>query len=381
MAYTLDISLALGSGKAGLSDLRAQLMDTAGADVGSAVSTGFSGVGAGNYLWHYAAFPDNHRGGVRFYSNAAPTTVLAFVALNPEEAEIHIICFGTVGGSADNSVQLIGGSSTNDFYNGCWVRITSGTGAGQVRLIIDYSGSGTSATIYPNWTVNPSLGDTYTVLPVAGVSDAITVTQLLGGVSINNAGIAMASFDADTLPILVWAARALTMIEADGAVYRYTANALELAPASTLSVSDILSAVVPASYAPGTVGYNLGRMSTGRVTVSSIVAASGEVRIVQGDDYYATDGRSIDFTGDDPNQWPDLTGSSIVLHVSDGTLSVNGSVVTPTGTQQIRFQPTSSQTTQLAEGTYDFRAVATLSNTHVVTLIEGRILVADTESS
>lgn len=88
MAYTLDTALVLGPAKTGLSDLRAQLVDTSGANVGSAVSTGFVEIGtSGNYLWHYTAFPDAHRGGVKFYSDAAPSTILAFVAINPEEAE------------------------------------------------------------------------------------------------------------------------------------------------------------------------------------------------------------------------------------------------------------------------------------------------------
>lgn len=88
MAYTLDIAVILGSPKTGLSDLRAQLVDTAGSNVGSAVSTGFVEIGtSGSYLWHYASFPDGHRGGVKFYSAAASSTILAFTAINPEEAE------------------------------------------------------------------------------------------------------------------------------------------------------------------------------------------------------------------------------------------------------------------------------------------------------
>lgn len=87
MAYTLDFALDLGPAKAGLSDLRAQLVDTAGSNTGSAVTTGFTEIGSGRYLWHYASFPDGHRGGVKFYSNAAPSTILAFASLNPEEAE------------------------------------------------------------------------------------------------------------------------------------------------------------------------------------------------------------------------------------------------------------------------------------------------------
>jgi hypothetical protein len=87
MAYTLDIGLALGTSKAGLTDLRAQLVDTAGASVGGPVSTGFSDQGQGCYLWHYASWPDGHRGGVKFYSNASPSVTLAFAAINPEEGE------------------------------------------------------------------------------------------------------------------------------------------------------------------------------------------------------------------------------------------------------------------------------------------------------
>lgn len=87
MAYTFDFALDLGPANTGLADLRAQLVDTAGSNSGSAVSTGFTEIGSGRYLWHYTGFPDGHRGGVKFYSNAAPSTILAFASINPEEAE------------------------------------------------------------------------------------------------------------------------------------------------------------------------------------------------------------------------------------------------------------------------------------------------------
>lgn len=84
MAYTLDINIALGSSQTGLT-LSAQLVDTAGANVGSAITTGFTEIGVGNYLWHYTGFPDAHRGGVKFSTTGG--TLKAFVAINPEEAE------------------------------------------------------------------------------------------------------------------------------------------------------------------------------------------------------------------------------------------------------------------------------------------------------
>jgi hypothetical protein len=87
MVYTSDFALALGPAYTGIADLRAQLVDTAGASTGAAVSTGFVEIGTGFYLWNYASIPDGHRGGVKFYQNAAPTTYLAFSSINPEELE------------------------------------------------------------------------------------------------------------------------------------------------------------------------------------------------------------------------------------------------------------------------------------------------------
>lgn len=92
---------------ASLADLRAQLIDTAGSNVGSAISTGFVEVGTnGMYLWT-GTIPANHKGGVKFYSAAASTNILGLKAINPVEAE-HIgqIRAGIVGRSeADSSTD------------------------------------------------------------------------------------------------------------------------------------------------------------------------------------------------------------------------------------------------------------------------------------
>lgn len=86
MAYTIAISVSLGSSKAGLS-LSSQLFDTNGTDVGDLVTTGFAEIGQGNYIWTYAQFPDGFRGGVKFYNSANPGVVLAATSINPEDAE------------------------------------------------------------------------------------------------------------------------------------------------------------------------------------------------------------------------------------------------------------------------------------------------------
>ena len=82
----MGFSLSLGGSKAGLT-MASQLTDTAGADSGSELTAGFVEIGNGNYYWNYASFADGFRGGVYFYEDGSTGTILAFAAINPEEAE------------------------------------------------------------------------------------------------------------------------------------------------------------------------------------------------------------------------------------------------------------------------------------------------------
>lgn len=100
MTYTLDFSLALGGSKDGLT-MAAQLVDTTGGDVGGEVTSGFTEIGEGFYLWHYAAIPDAHRGGVKFYEDGETGTILALSAVNPEEAELLDASIQTIDTVAD----------------------------------------------------------------------------------------------------------------------------------------------------------------------------------------------------------------------------------------------------------------------------------------
>lgn len=84
MAYELSVNLVLGAENAGLT-LSAQRIDTAGANVGAAVTTGFVDLTGGDYLWTDAAFPDGFRGAVKF--SVSGGDYMASVAINPEEVE------------------------------------------------------------------------------------------------------------------------------------------------------------------------------------------------------------------------------------------------------------------------------------------------------
>lgn len=92
MAFQLVRTIILGSAKAGLT-LYAQLVDSAGSNVGSPVTTGFSERGTGSpvppgiYLWNYSAFPDGFRGIVEYYDDA-DDQLLASEEINPEELNV-----------------------------------------------------------------------------------------------------------------------------------------------------------------------------------------------------------------------------------------------------------------------------------------------------
>jgi len=85
MSYEFTASVVLGSGLPGLTDLRAQLVNTSGVNVGSELTGGFSEIGGGNYLWAHT-LDETFAGGVKFYRAAFPATVLAFTDIDPQVA-------------------------------------------------------------------------------------------------------------------------------------------------------------------------------------------------------------------------------------------------------------------------------------------------------
>lgn len=69
------------------------------------------------------------------------------------------------GGSATTITLAAASSATDDFYNGSYIRIIDGTGAGQNRTILDYDGSTKVATISTgatDWGTTPDNTSTYT---------------------------------------------------------------------------------------------------------------------------------------------------------------------------------------------------------------------------
>jgi hypothetical protein len=70
------------------------------------------------------------------------------------------------GGAAGTITLATTASATDDIYIGSVIYISSGTGAGQIRLITDYNGTTKVAAVSDNWTTNPAAGSVYKILPV-----------------------------------------------------------------------------------------------------------------------------------------------------------------------------------------------------------------------
>lgn len=71
---------------------------------------------------------------------------------------------GTATNGGANTITLAGTASTaDDEYNGMVIEILTGTGAGQVKDIIDYAGATKVAMVEDNWSTPPGAGSTYQI--------------------------------------------------------------------------------------------------------------------------------------------------------------------------------------------------------------------------
>lgn len=104
---------------------------------------------------------------VQTSTSGAKTTVLTLYPVR-----LSVIRTGTAQAGASNTITLdSGASTTDDYYNGCYVNITNNTptnAQGQARRIIDYVGSTRVATVEANWGTNPSSSSTFEVLAAFG---------------------------------------------------------------------------------------------------------------------------------------------------------------------------------------------------------------------
>jgi hypothetical protein len=138
------------------------------------------------------------------------------------------------------------------------------------------------------------------------------------------------------------------------------------------AAADPLLNAVPGAYAAGTAGAALGRVGNNTVTVVSPVATDSAITLVYGDDYLLADGRQLSFTG---TTWPTITGGTIALIVQAATVISLPGVVTGAGACYVSL--TSVQVNSLGLGAFDYDLQVTLTNGHVVTLVQSTLTVVE----
>lgn len=141
------------------------------------------------------------------------------------------------------------------------------------------------------------------------------------------------------------------------------------------STPEIIEAIEDINLTPIIDAINLlsARISSSVIeTVSPLASDGTSLTLIQGDDYLEIDSRNITFTGDMEDQWPDLTGATLVFGINNTNILKEVSVVTPVGTQQLSLELTKEETS-IPQGSYKYDVQATLSNGSVVTLFRGSL--------
>jgi hypothetical protein len=82
------------------------------------------------------------------------------------------------GTPTSTTLQLTAGSTVDDFYNDQTIHITSGTGIGQARVVLDYVGATRTVTVDEPFATTPASGDGAVILsshvhPVAQIKTAL----------------------------------------------------------------------------------------------------------------------------------------------------------------------------------------------------------------
>jgi hypothetical protein len=146
------------------------------------------------------------------------------------------------GGSSTIDLDA-GASAIDDFYNDCWIYLTSGAGVGQSRRIRDYDGVFKTVSVSPVWITNPAAGTEFVILPFGrvdlggwtGITPLDLTSQLVQ--------VSVAAMAVDVITATALNANAVTEIQAGLA----TAAALAIVQADT----DDIQARLPAALIGG----------------------------------------------------------------------------------------------------------------------------------
>jgi hypothetical protein len=261
MTYPLDFGLSFGA--AGLT-LAAQLVDSLGADVGSEIATGFVEIGNGNYLWA-ADIPSAHRGGVKFYEDGIPGTVLGFSAINPEEAEnIDVKTSGLAAAAGTDAASKILTTPAN--------KLATDT-AGRVDLV-DAPNATAVLALKANVAATAAVAN---VAAVAAIAPTAAVAAVAAVAGVANATDVVTAMEANGSKLdHLW-----EMTEDDAGTRQFTAHALLHTPAAQINITDQEIANAVGNLAPvgihatGSLGANLDSILSTMALEATLTAMKG----------------------------------------------------------------------------------------------------------
>jgi hypothetical protein len=270
---------------------------------------------------------------------------------------------GEVSGTPTASAFDTNLTAVTGAYNHLLLLFTSGTLAGEARPIATYNSTNGRITLQEALTSAPSSSDEFIVVP--DHTDPISEIYAYFTDGSNED-----AFKADVSALSTQA----SVDTIDGIVDAIKVKTDELTftvPGSVdaTAVADVDEAAIAAAVVAGIGGAD--------VTISSPVASDGTtVTIVRGDDYNSADGRSIIWTGATADQWPDLSGATVVLTAinQNDILRKTLTVTQATGTQQFNMQLTNEET-EITSGRYKYDVQATLASGNIITMLVGELIV------
>jgi hypothetical protein len=270
---------------------------------------------------------------------------------------------GEVSGTPTASAFDTNLTAVTGAYDHLLLLFTSGSLAGEARPIDTYNSTNGRITLQEALTAAPSSSDEFIIVP--DHTDPISEIYAYFTDGSNED-----AFKADVSAIATQA----SVDTIDGIVDAIKVKTDELTftvPGSVdaTATADVDEAAIAAAVVAGIGGAD--------VTISSPVASDGTtVTIVRGDDYNSADGRSIIWTGATADQWPDLSGATVVLTAinQNDILRKTLTVTQATGTQQFNMQLTNEET-EITSGRYKYDVQATLASGNVITMLVGELIV------
>lgn len=201
------------------------------------------------------------------------------------QADTAPIRSGTAQAGAASTITLdAGASATNSLYNGQWISIMSGTGAGQTRLITGYVGSTKVVTVANAWITNPDSSSVFRINRAAWIAgvNALAANSVSADAIASNA-ITSAKIASGAITSTQIAANAIgaSQIASDAiTAAKIAADAIGASELAADAATEIATAVWAAAVRTLTAGTNLNNLSQADIrTAIGIAAANLDTQI------------------------------------------------------------------------------------------------------